>query len=582
MLSNLSHRPALASVAVVAALLAWTPPADARVTKIVIDDQQPLTTGTGQTIAYQQISGRDFGELNPHDPLNRIIQDIELGKDPDGKVRYVASFVLTKPVDMSQASGLMWHDVPNRGSPLTIVVPERNFGDVGLASAWQGDNSGIDANNGTTVRATELVGGRHWLQVPVAKHRDGSAVTGLVFGRIVNRSGLGAQPLIVQTNPVPYLPASLDTTKATLVSRDHETMEGAVTGETVIPSSDWKFCGGGTFAAPLPLTTIPVQICLNGGFNPNKLYQVVYTAKDPYVLGVGFAAWRDVGSFFKYASKDEGNPVAGSISWSIARGVSQSGNYLRGWLHLGFNQNEAGRRVHDGMWPIIAGRRVALNFRWAQPDGVLELYQAGSEGPQWWADWRDHVRHLPTRGILDRCRESHTCPRVIEHFGSAEVWALKLTPEWVGTDAGHDIPLPKNVRRYYIPSTTHGGGGGGFNTSLAGVGLPTVGANCPGNNFGTGIFPANPVPHTQTVNALRVHFRNWVMNGTLPPPSVWPRLKPGERDGDDDDDDDDGHEHGHHSDKHDKDDKHDGHHKRRPDLVAANKAAMGFPTIPTL
>src|SRR5205807_1553959 len=87
------------------------------------------------------------------------------------------------------------------------------------------------------------------------------------------------------------------------------------------------------------------------------------------------------------------NPVGGSISWSIARGVSQSGNYLRGWLHLGFNQNEAGRRVHDGMWPIIAGRRVALNFRWAQPDGVLELYQAGSEGPQWWADWPDHVRH---------------------------------------------------------------------------------------------------------------------------------------------------------------------------------------------
>ena len=581
MLSNLSHRPALAGVAVAAALLAWTP-ADARVTKIVIDDTQPLATGTGQTIAYQQISGRAFGELNPHDPLNRIIQDIELGKDPDGKVRYVASFVLTKPVDMSQASGLMWHDVPNRGSPLTIVVAERNFGDVGLASAWQGDNSGIDANNGTTVRATELVGGRHWLQVPVAKHRDGSAVTGLVFGRIVNRSGLGAQPLIVQTNPVPYLPASLDTTKATLVSRDHETMEGAVTGETVIPSSDWKFCGGGTFAAPLPLTTIPVQICLNGGFNPNKLYQVVYTAKDPYVLGVGFAAWRDVGSFFKYASKDEGNPVAGSISWSIARGVSQSGNYLRGWLHLGFNQNEAGRRVHDGMWPIIAGRRVALNFRWAQPDGVLELYQAGSEGPQWWADWPDHVRRLPTRGILDRCRESHTCPKVVEHFGSAEVWALKLTPEWVGTDAKKDIPLPKNVRRYYIPSTTHGGGGGGFNTSLPGVGLPTVGANCPGNNFGTGIFPANPVPHTQTVNALRVHFRNWVMNGTLPPPSVWPRLKPGERDGDDDDDDDDGHEHGHHSDKHDKDDKHDGHHKRQPDLVAANKAAIGFPTIPGL
>ena len=110
--------------------------------------------------------------------------------------------------------------------------------------------------------------------------------------------------------------------------------------------------------------------------------------------------------------------------------------------------------MHDGAWPIIAGRRIALNFRWAQPDGVLELYEAGSEGPQWWADYEDHVRDLPRRGILDRCRRSHTCPKIIEHFGAAEIWELKLPIEWVGTDAKRDIPIPENVRRYYIPSTT--------------------------------------------------------------------------------------------------------------------------------
>ena len=549
-MSSKPHRfRAQTGAAAAAALLAWTAPSDARVTKIVIDDQQPLASVTGQTIPYRQISGRAFGELDPGDPLNGIIQDIELGRDSDGKVRYVASWVLTLPAEteMSKISGLMWHDVPNRGGPITIQVPERNFGDVGLASAWQGDNAGIDAKNGTTVRETESVDGRHWLKVPVAKH-PGGPVTGAVFGRIVNRSGLGAQPLIVQTNPVPYLPA--DTPQATLVSRDHETMEGVVTGETVIPSGDWKFCGGGTFAAPLPLTTLPVQICLKDGFDRSKLYQVVYTAKDPYVLGVGFAAWRDVGSFFKYASKEEGNPVGGSISHSIARGVSQSGNYLRGWLHLGFNEDEARRQVHDGMWPIIAGRRIALNFRWAQPDGVLELYQAGSEGPQWWHKFPDTIRDLPPRGILDRCEASNTCPKVIEHFGSAEVWALKLTPEWVGTDPKNDIPLPKNVRRYYIPSTTHGGSNVAppntiFNASLPGSLLPPPG--CPGNNYGTGILPANPVPHTQTVNALRVHFRNWVMKGIDPPESRYPTLRgsKGER-----------------------------------NLVDANKDAMGFPTIP--
>ena len=553
-------RPSLLAAAAVSVLAGASLTAQARVTRIVIDDVKPLANGAGQTIAYEQISGRAFGELDPSDALNAIIQDIDLGKSADGKVRYTASFVLTKPVDMSKASGMLWHDVPNRGSPITINVAERNFGDIGLASAWQGDNAAIDASNGTAVRATMLVGGRHFVQVPIAKNADGSTVTGNVFGRIVNRSGLNSQRLIVQTNPVPYLPATLDTTQATLVTRSGELQDGTPVGEVVVPSGDWAWAGCSA-ANPFPGTPDPNQICVKAGFDASKLYMVSFKAKDPYVLGAGFAAWRDVGQFFKTTAADDvgtPNPVSQRISHSIARGNSQAGNFLRGWLHLGFNQAEDRRQVHDGFWPIIAGRRIALNFRWAQPDGVLELYQAGSEGPQWWHKFPDHVRGLPPAGILDRCAATNTCPKVIEHFGSAEVWALKLTPEWVGTDAKNDIPLPDNVRRYYIASSTHGGGAGGFNTSLPGVGLPTVGANCPGNNFGTGVLPANPVPHTQTVNALRVHLRNWVMLGMAPPDSVYPTLNGKKGDGQ------------------------ATRGKNVPDLVDANKAAMGFPTIPGL
>jgi hypothetical protein len=534
--------------------------AHARVTRIVIDDVKPLAPAAGQTIAYEQVAGRAFGELDPGNPVNAIIQDIGLGRDADGKARYVASFVLTKPVDMSQASGLMWHDVPNRGSPIVIAVQERNFGDVGLASAWQGDNSSADANNGTAVRATMQVGGRHFVQVPVAHNPDGSTVTGKVFGRIVNRSGVASQRLLVQSNPVPYLPDTLDTTQARLVSRQRELMDGTVIGETEIASTDWAWASCST-TTPFPGTPDPRQICVRGGFDLTKLYMVTFRARDPYVLGAGFAAWRDVGQFFKTAAADDAgtpNPVANHVHYSIGRGVSQSGNFLRGWLHLGFNQAEDGSQVHDGAWPIIAGRRIALNFRWAQPDGVLELYQAGSEGPQWWHKSPDQVRGLPPAGILDRCHASGTCPKIIEHFGSAEVWALKLTPEWVGTDAKSDIPLPDNVRRYYIGSSTHGGGAGGFDTSLPGVGLPTVGASCPGNNYGTGILPANPVPHTQTINALRVHFRDWVMQNVLPPDSVYPTLNGKKGDGV------------------------ATRGRNVPDLVDSNKQAMGFPTIPGL
>jgi len=527
----------------------------ARVTKIVIDQTiSPAFCKAGQCPpnasvgAYEQLSGRAFGELDPKDPLNAIVQDINLSRDSDGKVRYVASFVITKPVDLNKASGLLWHDVPNRGRPVDIASQEIAAGDIGLASAWQGDNAGLSNTLGTTVRSTMQVNANHWLQLPVAKQADGSSITGSVFARIINRSGLDAQPLIVQTNPVPYFPATLDTSAAQLVSRDHESTAGVISGEVKIAASDWAFCGGGTFEQPQALTQLPVKICLKGGFNPNKLYQVVYTARDPYPLGVGFAAWRDVASFFKHANSDDfgtANPIAGRVTHSIARGRSQSGNYLRGWLHLGFNQDEAQRIVHDGMWPIIAGRRIALNFRWAQPDGVLELYQAGSEGPQWWSPYPDTARSLPTRSIQDRCLATQTCPKIIEHFGAAEIWGLKLGPEWVGTSATQDIPIPNNVRRYYIGSSSHGGGVGGFDTSLALTHQTAKPVSCTGNQWGHAILPANPLPHDETINAIRHHFRQWVTRNIEPPANRYPTLAAGL-------------------------------------LVAPNKTAMGFPVLPGL
>ena len=125
----------------------------------------------------------------------------------------------------------------------------------------------------------------------------------------------------------------------------------------------------------------------------------------------------------------------------------------------------------------------------------------------------------------------------MEHFGAAEIWGLQLSPDFVGTSADKDIPLPTNVRRYYIPGTPHGGGAGGFNS------VPAAAPACPGTNFGRGIFPNNPVPHAETFNALREHFRNWVTKDTQPPASVWPSLMNGY-------------------------------------LVDPTKEALGFPTIP--
>jgi hypothetical protein len=548
-------RRATALVVLLAAALAV--PAYARVIRFVIDTKtSPAFSGAtfGSAGQFETLAGRAFGELDPADPLNAIIQDIQLApRNANGKVEYTATFFIVKPIDMTKASGLLWHDVPNRGGRITIVDTEKAFGDVGISSGWQGDNSGGTDQTRTT---------NEWVKLPVAVNPDGSPITGTVLARIINpATGPNSAALLVQSNPLPYKPFTTDTTQAALIEHLHETMSGVVTEGNTIPSTDWAW-GHCDSTHAFPGTPSTSEICLKNGFDGNKLYQLIFTARDPYVLGMGFAAFRDVESFFKYEAADadgQPNPLAGKIKWSIARGVSQSGNFLRGWLHLGFNEDEAHRQVDEGMWPIIAGRRIALNFRWAQPDGVLELYEAGSEGPQWWTRYEDHVRNLPARSILDRCQASNTCPKIIEHFGAAEVWELKLGIEWVGTDGTKDIPLPDNVRRYYIPSTTHGGA-----TTPAGTNLfdftPNP-PNCPGNKWGTGALGGNPVPHTQTVNAIRVHFRDWVMAGVTPPPSLYPRLRTPDGDGDDN---------GRGLHKGDKD--------NVANLVLPTLAAMGFPT----
>src|SRR6266446_1051447 len=517
-----------------AAFAVWGSSADARVTRIIIDAKATLT---GQPVPYETITGRAFGELDPMDPHNAVITDITIApRKPNGMVEYIATFFIVKPVDMANASGLLWHDVPNRAGRITISTDLRTQRDVGISSGWQGDNAGATVVPSNASSLTPVTpSSNEWVKTPVI-----TGTTGQILGRIINRSGPGAQPLNVMGNPIPYFPANpADNSGATLKVHLKETINGVITEGGTIPNSDWKFCGGGTFAAPTAVTTLPVRLCLKDGFDPTKLYQLTYTVTNPYVLGAGTAAFRDVASFFRRASAADGNPLAGNVQWAIIRGVSQSGNFTRHFIFLGMNEDEAGRIVHEGAWPLIAGRRVANNSRWGQPDGVLELYQMGSEGPQWWTRWPDRVRHLPTRGILDRCEHSKTCPKIVETFGGAEVFALKMTTSWVGTDAKKDLPLPANVRRYYLPSSTHGGGNGAMDENP-----PNVGASCPGNNRGVGTLRANPVPSPALVNRMRVALRDWVMRDTPPPPSQWPTLKPlkaneGERhDWDDEDDDD--------------------------------------------
>jgi hypothetical protein len=276
----------------VAALVAWAPTATAEVKKIVIDTKvSPAFDGQtyGSAGQYETLAGRAYGELDPNDPRNQIITDIQLApRNANGMIDYIASFFVVKPIDMSKSSHLMWHGVPNRGGRLTIGEIERRAGDIGLSSGWQGDSSGrtVPGDN------------NDYVIVPAARNADGSAITGLVLGRIVNASGLDSSTMRVNANPVPYQPNSLDTTKATLQTHASEGIDGTIGETSTIPSGDWAWASCDA-ANPFPGTPDPTQICLRSGFDPTLLYQVVFTAQDPPVLGIGFAAFRDVASFMK-------------------------------------------------------------------------------------------------------------------------------------------------------------------------------------------------------------------------------------------------------------------------------------------
>jgi alpha/beta hydrolase family protein len=472
--------------------------ANAQVTRIEIATRTPVAGGPfGQAGAYENLRGRIYGEVDPADRRNRIIQDIDLApKNQRGKVEYVATFSLMKPVDGAKASGVLMYSVVNRGNG--DASPDA-AGHISLVSGWQGDVEPTATNQ--TIR------------VPIARNTDGSDVTGPVLARFSDvAAGTTTVPIQIGSLGTAFYPSvTLDSSKARLTFHTSETADGRKGGEGAIASADWVFAD--CRKAPFPGTPDPARLCLRQGFDPSRVYELVYTAKDPLVLGVGLAATRDIVSFFRHAKADAAgtpNPVAGLLTRSVAMGTSQAGNLLKTFVHLGFNEDLEGRIVWDGIFPFIAARQTPMNFRFAAPGGAATLDEPGSEPVLWWSRYDDVARGRGTGSLLDRCGATRTCPKVIEAFGATEFWGLRMSPGLVGTDATQDIPLPDNVRRYYMPGTTHGGGRGGF------ARVQPIAGRCE--------LPQNPNPMADTTRALTVALVDWVVKGTEPPPSRYPTL----------------------------------------------------------
>ncbi len=455
-------------------------PASAAVTKLTVEKTTPLAGG------YELLEGHFTGALDPNGAHNAIINDIKLApKNAAGKVEYSATFAIARPT--GAASGVLIYDVPNRGRGGAAAIGD---GHINVVSGWQGD-----LEDGPHVQRME---------VPAAP------VTGPAYTRFMDMPA-GTTTIPVKIGPLgghggrDFEVAIAAGARLYTGASDDRPVE-----QKEVPHSDWAFADCST--TPFPGKPDLTKVCVKGGFNPALAYTLAFTAKNPKLLGIGYAATRDLIAFLRYDAS-AANPLAGKVRWTIGRGVSQSGNYLRSLIDLGFNTAEDGRIVFDGLNPIVGPRQLPLNFRFASPGGLTWLYEIGSEGANWWSTYNDAARGQGTHSLLDRCRMDKTCPRIAEIFGSTEFWDLHASPDFVGTDAGADIPLPANVRRYFDAGAPHNGGRGGFDH------ITPAAQGC--------MMLSNPNPAADTNRAILAALVDWVTKGAEPPPSTYPTLATG-------------------------------------------------------
>ena len=350
---------------------------------------------------------------------------------------------------------------------------------------WQGD---------LPRTATNIVA-----ELPRASSPDGSPIVGTALEEFI----FGDDDA-VSTAVLTYPAASLDPSGASLTVRATQAAPRSTPADL-----RWSFEGQSRIRVERP-----------AGFDGGAIYEFIYEARDPIVMGLGFAAMRDAISFLRYEAADlEGNAnplLFGELPrTALSIGISQSGRYLRDFLYQGFNEDIRARIVFDGLHPDIAGSRETFtNYEFGQPGRWQKQHEdhlfPGDQFPFTYSTLTDPVSGR-TDGLLRRCRATRTCPKVIQTDGEAELWQARAS--LVVTDPlGGDVELPENVRAYLLAGTEHGGGGG-------------VHVESPTPGFCQNL--RNPMDLGQIRTALTVALDEWVVDGVEPPPSRFPAVAGG-------------------------------------------------------
>ncbi len=469
----------------------------------------------GEYGVYERIAGKAHMRIDPLAPANRGIADLTLApRASDGMVDYDIDFVIERPKDPAKARRVLFYDVVNRGMRLLAMMTGGNMmkpddpGDALLmrqgytlvASGWQGDlgTSGAAMLGALPpgMALPKFIAARF----PVATNK-GKPITGQVFTETIFENSTS------NVMTLPYAVGGDDPALTRLTVR-------ALADSPPQTVKEWRFTDDRH-----------IEIKRPAGFDAGAIYRFEYVAKDPWVMGLGFAATRDLIAFLRHAPAAMGNPLAdiasapcerdaanrcanpggGAFSSAVAFGGSQSGRYLRDFLWQGFNRDPAGRRVFDGVIPFIPGaRRTFTNFRFSEPGRFSRQHEdhgvPGFAFPFTYATLTDPATGKRD-GILRACTATDTCPKLFHIDTSGEFWQAGSSLVGTGGTA-RDVPFPSEVRAYMIAG----------------------GAHAPGMVIPACRYPANALNYSPVVRALILSMVDWSLAKRNPPASRWPSL----------------------------------------------------------
>lgn len=498
------------------------------ITRFVVQKREVFANGHAFPItgAYEKLVGKIYGEVDPKNRLNKVIVLLDQApRNQRGRVEYASDVCILKPLDMARGNGKIIFDAPNRGGKRIVAF---------LNDAPQREDPCTleDAGNGFLMRQGYTIVWCGWqgdilpgkssmaLTVPIATNGGKPIVRKVRSEIVVDEKGVKSRPLSDDDRVKSYEAASLDKSTASLTVR-----EKSYGKRIPLPASEWEFacCAKGQRNGKETVTASSQHLYLRSGFKPGHIYEFIYAAKDPLVLGLGFAVVRDLVSFLRYENKDRAgkpnplvsqssvssghrSPVSLSVAKAYAWGRSQSGRFLRDLVYHGFNEDEAHRKVFDAIAPHVAGGgRLFLNYEFARP--VTSSQQHTNQlDPELFPHAYNIIEDAQTGrsdGILKRPK---TDPLVFHTQTSTEYWQKR--GGLAHTDGkGHDLQLPDNVRLYVIASAQH---------------------NSP---FGSepekddSQFFINPLPAGDVLRALILALDQWASQGIEPPPSCYPTVK---------------------------------------------------------